>query len=163
MRDTRALIRSAFAKAPKPENLRDIAPHECWECDRISQNLMPHTFESIPRNVLEYHSDSLPLLGPAGLRYYLPAYLLYALDHPASDIMMFTVFHLTPKNEAQGYFEERFGLFSEAQKQAVAAFLEDVMNYQYYTPHEQEFERAMELWPMRPDPSVQPTPASRRE
>ena len=102
-------------------------------------------------------------LAQTGLRYYLPAYLLYALDHPASDIMMFTVFHLTPRNEAQGYFEERFGLFSEAQKQAVAAFLEDVMNYQYYRPHEQEFERAMEPWPMRPNPSAQPTPASRRE
>ena len=86
------------------------------------------------------------------LHHYLPAYMLYALDHPESDVMMYTVFQLTPSKKnmekTKGYFDERFGKFNEAQRRAIGAFLRDVRDFQLYDPHEQEFERAAEFWPL---------------
>src|SRR5689334_9263616 len=119
MRDTRAMIRKAFAKVPKPREARAIAPHECSECDCVVRDFAPHTFDHLPTKVIASHKDSLPLLGPTGLQHYLPAYLLYSLDHPESDVMMFTVFHLSPNKKSvektREYFEQRFGLFTDEQ------------------------------------------------
>ena len=152
MSETRALIREAFAKVPKPIGSREIAPHDCLECNRIVEDFKPYTFDRLPEKILEYRKDSLPLLGPLALQHYLPAYMLYALDHPESDVMMFTVFQLTPNKKnakkTKKHFEERFGRFSEAQRKAIGAFLKDVRDHQLYDPHEQEFERAAEMWPL---------------
>jgi hypothetical protein len=73
--DTRAQIQAAFEGVPKPTADRDIAPHECAECSRIVEDFKPYTFDRLPGKVLEYHKDSLPLLGPKALHHYLPAYI----------------------------------------------------------------------------------------
>ena len=150
--DTRARIREAFKGVAKPTADQDIAPHECGECRKIVEDFKPYTFDRLPDRVVADHKGSLPLLGPAALHHYLPAYMLYALDHPESDVMMYTVFQLTPSKrsveDTKTYFDQRFGVFSEAQRKAIGAFLKDVRDYQLYDSHEQEFERAAELWPL---------------
>ncbi len=129
-----------------------MAPHECNECDRLARDFSTYSFDEVPPNVVEYHGDSLPLFGPVALRHYLPTYLLYSLYHPGSDVLEFTVLHLTPSAESRAesgdYFEQGFGPLSEAQRLAVAAFLEDVVSYQWYTFDEHEFKRAAKLWPL---------------
>jgi len=82
----------------------------------------------------------------------LPAYLLYALEFPDSTVLEFTVYHLTPSRkriaDAEGYFEERFGLLSPEQRGAIGSFFSDVRDYQLFPlSGEGELERAKYLWP----------------
>ena len=112
---------------------------------------MPFTFSEIPGERLEAHFGDLALLGPAGLHYYLPAFLSYALEHPESNVLEFPVIHLTPSKgslkASPEYFDNRFGLFDSGQKAAIAAFFADVRNSQLYTAYEGELDRAADLWP----------------
>lgn len=112
---------------------------------------MPFTFVEIPGERLEAHFSDLPLMGPAGLHYYLPAFLAYALEHPESNVLEFTVIHLTPSkgslNASPEYFDNRFGLFDSEQRAAIAAFFADVRNFQLYAAYEGELDRAADLWP----------------
>jgi hypothetical protein len=65
--------------------------------------------------------------------------------------MMYTVFHLTPSKktlaDSPGYFEQRFELFSQSQREAIAAFFKDVVDYQLFDSDGGELERAKSLWP----------------
>jgi hypothetical protein len=81
----------------------------------------------------------------------LPAYLLYALECPTSVVLEFIVYHLTPTKEdiaeSDGYFEERFALFSPEQRAAIGAFFADVREHQLFPFERQgELERAKYLW-----------------
>jgi hypothetical protein len=152
MKDTPEIIESAFSSVPKPSLARDIAPHACPECDALAASLLPFDFRSLPPAVLEANHDSLPLLGPAAFHHYLPAFLLYALRHPESPVLQFVVFHLSPSAKSRakspGYFEQRFAVLSPEQRQAIAAFFQDLRNYQLFVGSEDEIARAMQLWSM---------------
>jgi hypothetical protein len=151
MKTTSEVIERAFSNVPKPANARLITPHACPECDDIAEDFLPYTFGSVPSEVLESHFSDLPLLGSAGLHHYLPAFLLYALGHPESNVLEFTVIHLTPSTKsiaaAEEYFDSRFGVFDQAQRAAIGAFFSEVRDRQLYEAHEGELDRAAELWP----------------
>ncbi len=112
---------------------------------------MAYTYENLPAEIIEDHSADLPLLGPLALQHYLPAYMLYSLGHPKSNVMMFTIFHLTPSEgqdeERKNYFQERFGPFTQPQSTAIALFLDDVRNSPLQQEYWEELKRAALLWP----------------
>jgi hypothetical protein len=152
MKDTMAAIKRAFRDVEKPTDETQVALHPCTDCEELARDLFPHTWETLPRELLEHHSDDLPILTPQALRYYLPAYLLYALEFPTSLVLELTVYHLTPTKEdiaeSNGYFEERFALFSPEQRAAIGAFFADVREHQLFPFEGQgELERAKYLWP----------------
>lgn len=81
--------------------------------------------------MIEAHPSDLPLLGPQAFAHYLPAYLLYALDHFGHENLVteMTIYALTPNvtsetNEnTREYFCDRLKPFTEEQIAAVEAFL----------------------------------------
>ena len=151
MSRTVEIIERAFSSVARPLNVRSIAPHDCPECDELAADLLPYSFREIPADRLEAHFADLPLLGPLGLHYYLPAFLVYGLEHSDRNVLEYAVIHLTPSkgkiNASPEYFGNRFGLFDAAQKVAIATFFAEVRDRQLYTPYEGELDRAAELWP----------------
>jgi len=151
MSRTVEIIERAFSSVARPLNARSVAPHECPECNDLATDLLPYAFHEIPAEHLEAHFADLPLLGPVGLHYYLPAFLAYGLQYPGSNVLEFAVIHLTPSkgslDASPEYFGDRFGLFDSAQKAAIAAFFAEVRDRQLYTAYEGELDRAAELWP----------------
>ncbi|MFO1269255.1 MAG: hypothetical protein U1F67_22385 [Rubrivivax sp.] len=77
--------------------------------------------------------------------------MLYALAHPDSNVLDFTVYHLVPSAESLAerspYFRERFGLFNAQQCSAIAAFLSHVYATGLFAGPEPRLEHASAVWP----------------
>src|SRR5258708_6653069 len=152
MDSTRDAIIAAFRSVSKPRGVGDIVAHACEECDELAKSLLPHSFDTVPRTVVQANLDGLPLLSPHGLHYYLPAWLLHSLEVPGSVALPFTIGHLTPNAEtyatAPAYFEERFSRFDELQRKAIGLFFADVIRYQLSDDFGGELGRARDRWPI---------------
>jgi hypothetical protein len=142
-------VRNAFADVPRPSGAA-VAPHECPECHDVRRLLEPHAFEAVPDDVLDYLGDSLPFLGPAGLHYYLPAYLLRAIREPDWAGLEMLMFHLSPSAadlaERGEYWRERLAVFSPVQRGAIRAFIEGVASSEQATQYSEEITRARLAW-----------------
>jgi hypothetical protein len=93
-------------------------------------------WQDVPDHLIETHSDTLCFVDPKGFRYYLPAYMVWALRHfQTSD--SFSVNHViysltiregfyTKKklnDEMREWNLERFRLFTDDQARAICCFL----------------------------------------
>jgi hypothetical protein len=149
-RDTVGTIKKAFEGVPLPKTLRDIAPHDCPECNELAAAMLGSHYEKISTSVVDGLFSALPLFSPKGLHHYLPAWLLRALEDPGGDVLEFTIYHLTPSkknmSESNNYFHERFSLFNVAQRSAIHDFFLDVEDYQLWIGYEGEIERGKALW-----------------
>lgn len=98
------MIGRAFADVPRPgERPLQITPHACPECDEVAENLAKHTVKSLPPNLIDHHSTALPLLSPEAFHYWLPAWMIRALDDPDGDVIELTIFQLAgPRQLRQG-------------------------------------------------------------
>ena len=156
----RRLIIDAFSGVSRPTGL-DLAPHPCDECDHVRALLSQHAFTSVPDDVLDQLGDSLPLLGPAGLHYYLPAYLLRALRDPKFEWLDFLLFHLGPSHsdlsERGDYWSERLAVFSVAQRSAVQAFLQWLVGTAEAPDYAEELDRASTRWAAPQNDKMQQT------
>lgn len=81
-------------------------------------------WEDVPHADIEEYSEALSFLDPKGFRYYIPAYMIWAVrEFGKTDSMSVnaTVFHLTNLDGDFGF--TRLDLLSEPQRTAVAMFL----------------------------------------
>ncbi len=142
-------IIGAFAPVERPD-ASDIAPHECDECERVRRLLIAHAFDCVPDSTINWLSDSLPLLGPKGLHYYLPAYLLRALRDPDCRGIDYLLNHLAPTdkdlNERADYWKERLAVFSSAQRAAILAFVGWLGTTAIEKEYPDELARARSIW-----------------
>ena len=148
--DVGALIASAFASAPRPASSA-ITDHRCPECDTVASLLAPHTAADVPEEVLDYLGDSLPLLSPVALRYYLPAYLNRALASGGFRWIDFLIYHLSPSRsdfaERGEYWRERLAVFSQHERAAVLGFVEWMLeNHSVGREYTEELVRARSIW-----------------
>ena len=137
------LVRSTFSNSAFPRGT-DAASHNCEECDEIRKAFGHQAPFSLPGEVLEYHHGSLSLMSPKAYHHFLPAYLIYAVDNPASLVAQFSWFSLSPP-ELDEFHAERFGLFSEAEKAIVLQVAEYLINADKDLEPE-EVERARRYW-----------------
>lgn len=121
-------IAEAFSDVPYPGDER-IALHECPECQEIRESFRGQTAGTLLDGVIDSHFDSLPLLSPETFRFFIPAYMRYSLEHPDSTVSFFTRQSLGEAG-VDGFYLERWRLFSSRQREAVVAFLESLR------PHE---------------------------
>lgn len=144
-----AAIIGAFLDVPKP-NETSIAPHQCEECREICEAFAPFEFGELPGDVIALHYDSLPLLSPPALHHYLPAYLLYALEHPDSDVFEFTIYQLSPskklRQEIAGNHRDRIVRFTLEQRGVVLEFLRWASTTKEAVWFSEEFQAASEIW-----------------
>jgi hypothetical protein len=145
----RETIVRAFAGVEHPTG-RDLAPHDCDECEDVRERLAPRSFEAVPDEDLDWLRDSLPLLGPKGLNYYLPAYLLRVLREPEWDGTEYVMYHLSPTRESLAkepeYWRSRLGIFSLQQREAVLAFFSWLQLSTVGWQYDPEIAAAREIW-----------------
>lgn len=121
-------IETAFADTPHPGDDHIGYDSDDWESAELTRAFKGRHWRDLSPAELQYHSSSF--LSSEGFRYYLPAYLLAALeDH--GNLMPHTVYGLTPpeasspeEQRLRAWQLERFEGLSPAQKRAVRAFLE---------------------------------------
>jgi len=78
----------------------------------------------VPRSVLAYHRASFPLFSEKGKQFYLPAFLLDALDN-LCDTREQIVFCLTPQAGITWPYRDD-ALYTEAQRDVIRRFLKYV-------------------------------------
>lgn len=116
-------IVAAFADTPYPgdDRIAKCTREQCTECETIRQDLRGQTPRTLSEEVLD--RTALPLLFPEAFRFFIPAYMGYAVEHPDSSIASFTIMSLGP-DDYDDFWRERFRLFTPAERGAVIAFLE---------------------------------------
>src|SRR4051812_10652627 len=73
-------IEEAFAGAPYPGDDQIAFDPKAWDGPEINRDFRGLHWRDVPRKLLRYRWDDLPLFSPAGLLFYLPAYLVAAFD-----------------------------------------------------------------------------------
>jgi hypothetical protein len=116
--DAVAQVRAAFATLSPPTT---VTTHDCEECAEIQVAFANRPWDSLPASIIESHT-ALALFEPGAFVYYLPAYLLYALAQPTSDVAMYLMIAIAP-HEPNRFSECRF---NEEQRQAILATAESV-------------------------------------
>lgn len=122
-------IEAAFVDVPSPGDGRIAYAPEAWEGEELNADFQGHHWKDFPREVLRQHSHDLALFSAEGFLFYLPAYLLAALDD-FWDVREFVLSRLTLPEESSEAAPQRefalnqFELLTPAQKNAVRASLE---------------------------------------
>ncbi len=124
-------VKSAFALATYPgdDQLVVVTGGAHLECEQIRAAFQGKRWQHLPLKFLRYHASSLSFLTPEAFRYYLPAFLLAALQsYKKADMVPFSlVFHLTPPAEGdpeRSRFDQVVTGLTQEQKVVIATFLQ---------------------------------------
>jgi hypothetical protein len=124
-------IISSFADVPYPKD--EIAPHECDECRDVRRTFANKNWKTIEPQILGGNFGIIPLFSPEAFHYFLPAYLIYSLDHFSEKydtVCEFTIYAVTPdKKSIKKYFDywrEKFKDFTLEQMDCIYEFLDFV-------------------------------------
>ena len=135
---------TAFADVPRPGE-GDITQCDCDECRDVQKTFAEIDWKTASPKVVEENFDKLPLFSPEGLHYFLPAYLLYSLDHFKNDgVCEYTLYHLTPGKETESsvaYYRARFAPFTPEQMNIVYEFLDLARQDETFAYHHTSIER----------------------
>lgn len=136
--ELRKTIESAFDGMPRPDmSLRQFVltdqkgmagtiTDEEWRLAGILRT--DAKWQDISALEIEHCDSQLAHMEAEDFRYYLPAYMLYSLDH-AQESMLETmtpgsvIFGLTPSRDHPSYSAGQYSLLDPSQRRAVAAFL----------------------------------------
>jgi len=138
-------IEEAFATAPKPA-WDEIVPHDCEECHVVRDDFAHYEWSCVPDETLEFHYDNLPLLSERALRYDLPAYMRYALDHLDADLTQFLFFHLAPNTVNETRWQKGGHVFTAQEKAAIYHFLDDVKRSDWDGEYQDDIDRGLQMW-----------------
>lgn len=118
-------IESAFADVSYPGDGRIAYAPKAWEGEELNADFQGRHWKDLPRDVLRQHSHDLALFSVEGFLFYLPAYLLAAVDD-FWDVREFVLSRLTLPEETQQreLTLKQFERLTPAQKNAVRASLE---------------------------------------
>ena len=155
------MIALAFADVSYPGDARiaKCSRPECDECAGIRWGLRGRSPGLMFPYVLEYHAGALPLLFPEAFHYFIPSYMSFAVEHPDSEVADFTLLSIA-QAKVDDFWNERFGLLTPSQREAVIAFLE-FMKAQEIAGDEEDnancrkrIEAGIESWKTMADQSV---------
>jgi hypothetical protein len=124
------LIQEAFAEVPYPGDDR-IADHDCPECEEVREYFRGKRWCDLQFPELRDRSESLPLLTPEAFRYFLPGYMLATLANwDEADMIPYGIIaiggHPGDTPERKEAARKILNLFTPVQRQAVAAYLEEL-------------------------------------
>ena len=90
---------------------------------------------------IEEFGDTLPFMDAEGYKFYLPAFMIYALQNPKSESVAadWTIYSLESDRL------QRFHVFNEKQKRVIRLFLEYCANDDYHYDAE-EADKALRYW-----------------
>jgi hypothetical protein len=81
-----ALVEEALLTFPLTSFAGPVVSHACDECARVETDFANRRWIDLAVPVVAYHKDSLPLLTPAALAAFAPAFLVQALTHPRGEL-----------------------------------------------------------------------------
>ena len=157
LRELRREILRVFAGGKCPPR-EQIALHDCPECDALRRAFTGVGWRKVPDGLIEANPSCLPLLSPEGYHYFLPSYLLYALDHFTHDATptAFLVYDLTPTKadeDSLDWVRERLRPFTREEIELAAAFVDLVAADESFRAHMREAETGsqplLEQWEAR--------------
>jgi len=131
---TRESIESVFADVPYPGdgNITRCTHDDCLECDEIAAYFRGTTWRDHTLEQLWEHHSAITMFTPEALHYFLPAFMLQSLGRweDADMIPHFIAGQFLPaKPDAdagmQQYCTARWSIFSQQQREAIAAFLRE--------------------------------------
>lgn len=126
----RKLIR---AFPPQPFHGLVSSHDECDEGIALRKKLPGRRWDEIPVDFVDFNSGSLPLLEPAALIAFLPAWLLRSMETlwDESVLSEFTMYFLCSGSVDEGWDEKRIAeiinLFDAAQKAVVSDYLRAIV------------------------------------
>ena len=125
----RADVMRMFGTAARPPEFQ-IAPHECEECRQLSADLAGVEWTAMPNALIEDNPSGLSLLSPEAYAYFLPGYILYALDHFSSralpsEMTVYSLAYNEPANEEMADWQrERLKFITAEQLDVLQRFLQ---------------------------------------
>lgn len=127
----RADVLRVFGTARRPARF-EIAPHACDECEQLDADLADVDWIAMPDDLIEENPSGLALLSPEAFAYFLPAYLLYALDHFTytalpSEMTVYSLAFNEPQTEEMAlWHRQRLEFITAEQLAVLQRFLEAV-------------------------------------
>ena len=127
-----ALIEEAFEGVPQPEaiTLHVAQAHDDYDYDNNSfhrEKDFIGAWNNVPTEHLAKCRDALCYLDASGMRYYLPAYMIWVLKNfgklDIDDNVLYSFDNRSDDDELGDYFKERFSLFDAKQMRACALFV----------------------------------------
>ena len=128
-----SLIDKVFDGVPQPSiltlhvaNARDYRDYEHdiehYRKDHIGR------WPEIPNEHLKKCTSGLSFIDAIGMRYYLPAYMIWTLknykdENIDCDMVLYTFDNHSKDSRLEKYFKERFSLFNDEQMKACALFI----------------------------------------
>lgn len=141
-----SLVESAFADVARPANDELLHPDSSDDMDLVELYEISSWRDMTEHDIIENYAAP-NFLSPAGFRYFLPAYLRFALEHPDSSaaVVSATIWDLDPSmydERIAAYSRSMYVLFDDAQRAAIVAFLEAMTDSSYGA----DAERALKEW-----------------
>ena len=126
--DAIAAIEAAFADVPRPSDDELLHPR-CVDDGDLAGLSPYHDWREVPDEVLEGAYAALSFLSAAGYRFFIPAYLRYALRHPQSGaaVVDSTIWSLIPELYEQDlavFARSKYELLDDTQRRAIGLALE---------------------------------------
>jgi Family of unknown function (DUF6714) len=126
--ELKALVRGAFPVEPRPRS-KEITDEgdTYWERVELRRELKGKAWPEVPMGILRRECGTeMTWLSPKGFRYYLPAWLVAALDD--GNVLSGVLGALEPQDrpDLQEFFLRHISELDAAQTEAVIAFLEHV-------------------------------------
>ncbi len=140
---------------------REISQEE-WDAEKLRD---PETnWRDVPATSIDECPAALSHASPQGWLFYLPAYMRYALELLAADVLeaadlpSSVIFHLTynDKPPLQGYVLDRFEQLTASQEHAVVAFLECFRDHSRPWLSKSADEALSTFWALPVDKRVRP-------
>ena len=127
--ELRRVIEAAFEDIPYPGDHNISMEDHCSECKDVADALRGRHWREVSAKYVAEHGlrDVLPLLYPAALRYYLPAFMIAIIDdYITADFLIIALLaELTPDSHKPcSEFVEKFGSLTSEQSHAVRLYLE---------------------------------------
>lgn len=147
-------IERAFSDAPYPGDDRIVTPvvidgreYPDLEREEIAAALRGKSWKDLTREVIHFHYHALPFLTAESFRYYLPAYLIAALDTGWAN-RIFVIYQLKypDKERFQKLFLKQVSLLSTREKLAVRSFLKHLNNETSDAEEQRETTAALDLY-----------------
>jgi hypothetical protein len=147
-------IESVFADVPYPGDDRIAEHKDCPECDDIRAHFRGSKWRGHTVNELQQYQSALSLFTSEALHYFLPAFMLVSLgawdeadDIPFSIMCIFLPSDAESDASQRQYRQERFEIFTQRQREAVASYLREWANSASLSKevHRHDITRAIEI------------------
>jgi hypothetical protein len=149
LEELRQRILATFPKTdpPLPEN---ITSHPCEECAGVTEDFRGVRWWAANNTLIDENFDDMPLFTPEAYHYYLPTFLLRALDtfDPDNMVAQFCVYNLSPEKTADDtWYRLRLDQFTPDEVSVIGTFLEYIRADERFAEYHDDAEAAIrDFW-----------------